>query len=500
MDAELNTKYDTKDLKMEKMPEVKQDEPDKLVNAIGQFGKWQLMLWLLIASPIKISSAWQQLGIVFLAPATSFMCVETNLTNIIEMNTCYSDCVGYNYYTDFENTIISQFELICEKAWLSNFTQTICMFGVLMGSIIFGFIADRYGRRPALLISCMLILVTSVGEAFCKVYWLFTAVRFFVGLATAGTMLCSFILMMEIIGPMKRELMNCLCALPMPVGQMLMPLFAYFLRSWDNFCLGVGIPHVLYLAYFFILPESPKWLISVGRLEEASKVMTQAAKWNNLPTDNMLDVAKSIASEKVTSNEPLRKATYLDLLKTKVLRINMLGSCIIWFVLGISYYGSNQYIGQTSSNVFITVLLAGVLQIPGILLSGFLCRYFGRKITMISFLIVCGGSNAFLVVPEDWFAVRVTMGAIGVGCASGAFATMYMYTTEMFPTVARNMAMGASSTVSRVGSMISPYVAGLTIFAAWLPPVAFAIVPIVGAITCYFLPETRGKALSDHLS
>lgn len=84
---------------------------------------------------------------------------------------------------------------------------------------------------------------------------------------------------------------------------------------------------------------------------------------NNLPTDNMLDVAKSIASEKVTSNEPLRKATYLDLLKTKVLRINMLGSCIIWFVLGISYYGSNQYIGQTSSNVFITVLLAGVLQV-----------------------------------------------------------------------------------------------------------------------------------------
>lgn len=143
MDAELNTKYDTKDLKMEKMPEVKQDEPDKLVNAIGQFGKWQLMLWLLIASPIKISSAWQQLGIVFLAPPTSFMCVETNLTNIIEMNTCYSDCVGYNYYTDFENTIISQFDLICEKAWLSNFTQTICMFGVLMGSIIFGFIADR---------------------------------------------------------------------------------------------------------------------------------------------------------------------------------------------------------------------------------------------------------------------------------------------------------------------------------------------------------------------
>ena len=137
----------------------------------------------------------------------------------------------------------------------------------------------RYGRRPALLIACMLQLVTTLVEAFCPTYWLFTTVRFFIGAATAGTILCSFILMMEIIGPMKRELMNCLCAIPMPVGQMLMPLFAFYLRSWDRFCLGVSIPLVLYLAYFFILPESPKWLLSVGKLEEASKVMTQAAKW-----------------------------------------------------------------------------------------------------------------------------------------------------------------------------------------------------------------------------
>lgn len=75
-----------------------------------------------------------------------------------------------------------------------------------------------------------------------------------------------------------------------------------------------------------------------------------------------------------------------------------------------------------------------------------------------------------------------------------------MYTTELFPTVARNMAMGASSTTSRVGSMIAPYVAGMTVFAVWLPPVAFAVVPILGAIICSFLPETRGKSLSDHFS
>ena len=137
----------------------------------------------------------------------------------------------------------------------------------------------RYGRRPALLISSMLQLVACLAEAFCQNYWLFTTVRFIIGAASAGIMLSSFTLMMEVVGPLKREIMNCLCGMPIPLGQTLMPLFAYYLRSWDKFCLGVAVPLVLYLTYFFILPESPKWSISVGKLEEASKVMTQAAKW-----------------------------------------------------------------------------------------------------------------------------------------------------------------------------------------------------------------------------
>ncbi|XP_026738656.1 solute carrier family 22 member 7-like [Trichoplusia ni] len=494
---EANGKMDTK----ENMENKKVEEVDKMVQAIGTFEKWQIMLCVMVAFPSRISAAWQQLGIVFVAPATSFQCTETNLTDSIQPATCYKDCVKYEYYTEFENTIISEWDLICERAWMANLTQTLCMAGVLIGSIFFGFVADRFGRRIALLIACVLQLVTGLIEPFSISYWMFTIVRFFIGTSIAGTMLCSFILMMEITGPKRRELMSVLCALPFPVGQMLMPLFSYYLRSWNRFCLGVGIPNLIYLIYFFLLPESPKWLISQGRLEDASKVMTQAARWNNLPSDNMLDVAKAIAYDNANSKDAQQgKATYMDLLRTKVLRVNIVGSCTLWFMLGISFYGSNQYIGQTSSNAFVSVALAGVLQLPGIMLSGILSKKVGRRITLICFFAVCAVSNAFLAVPEDWFIVRLVAGAIGVGCSSGAFATVYMYTTELFPTVTRNMAMGASSTISRVGSMLAPYVAGLTGVAAWLPPAAFAVVPVLGALTLIFLPETRGKILRDHVA
>ncbi|XP_026739255.1 solute carrier family 22 member 6-B-like [Trichoplusia ni] len=122
--------------------EVKKDE-DKMVNAIGALERWQIILCLMVAVPTKVSAAWQQLGIVFVAPATSFQCTETNLTDSIQPATCYKDCVKYEYYTEFENTIISEWDLICERAWMANFTQMLCMAGVLLGSVIFGFIADR---------------------------------------------------------------------------------------------------------------------------------------------------------------------------------------------------------------------------------------------------------------------------------------------------------------------------------------------------------------------
>lgn len=84
---------------------------------------------------------------------------------------------------------------------------------------------------------------------------------------------------------------------------------------------------------------------------------------NKLLTEHMLDTAKEIAADSNIDNKHITSATYMDLLRQPSMRIRNLCSCIIWFLLGLSFYGSNQYIGQTSSNVFITISLAGALQV-----------------------------------------------------------------------------------------------------------------------------------------
>lgn len=119
---------------------------DTLTNAIGRFGRWHITLLIIVMAPTKMSALWAQMAIIFLAPKTTFYCVErtntTQETGIIN-ETCYSDCAKYEYSSEFDNTIITEWDLVCERKWLANFTQTVCMFGILVGSVIFGFLADR---------------------------------------------------------------------------------------------------------------------------------------------------------------------------------------------------------------------------------------------------------------------------------------------------------------------------------------------------------------------
>lgn len=92
-------------------------------------------------------------------------------------------------------------------------------------------------------------------------------------------MTTSIVLLLEIFGQTKREIMGLIFVLPTIIGWMLMAIITYYVRTWKGFGVVLAIPTLISLSYVFWLPESPKWLISAGRLDEACDVMTSAAKW-----------------------------------------------------------------------------------------------------------------------------------------------------------------------------------------------------------------------------
>ncbi|CAG4985422.1 unnamed protein product [Colias eurytheme] len=473
---------------------------DGLANLIGQFGRWQFLVFATV-SLVKLSSGWVQMAILFLTPKLTFWCAEftnSSTVKIVENSTCYADCMKYEYdASPFNNTIVTEWGLVCERRWLASFTQMVLQFGVLLGSIVMGFLSDRYGRKNTFLFSTTTLILLGFAIPFSPDYITFTVLRFFLGVATSGTMVISFVIVMETVGTEYREMLGCLFQIPFIIGHMTVPLFAYYFRNWDTYSLAMAVPPLIYLMYFFSLTESPRWLLSVGRVDDAAKIVKRAAEFNGLPTTKIDDTLKQI-SEEIREKSQTTRANYTDLMRP-CLRVKTVCCCFMWTIVGLTFYGINQYISQTSPDPFVTVAAAGAIQIPSNLLAICFIKYFGRKLT-IAIAFTLGGLCVLLLgVLPNTYTISLTLGTLGVSCVAIVAASIYIYTSELYPTVVRNMSMGACSMCMRIGSMIAPFISNSSAALPWLPTAIFGLTPIAASLMCIFLPETKGTTLPDSL-
>ena len=100
----------------------------------------------------------------------------------------------------------------------------------------------------------------------------------------------------------------------------------------------------------------------------------------------------------------------------------------------------------------------------------------------------------------DKFWINLTLGCVGVSCVSIVATCNYIYSSELFPTVVRNMGMGACSMSMRMGSMVAPFIANFAVTIPWLATIVFGVAPISAALVCILLPETKGTALPDSIN
>lgn len=136
----------------------------------------------------------------------------------------------------------------------------------------------RFGRKKPLLLGVVMQVCMGIGAAYARDYWTFTILRFFVGMSVGGTMVTGFVIVMEFVGTQYRDVISALYQVPFNLGHMLLPVFGYFIRDFSTFQLAVSVPSVILLAYFYLIPETPRWLIAVKRTDEAISTLERIAK------------------------------------------------------------------------------------------------------------------------------------------------------------------------------------------------------------------------------
>lgn len=111
---------------------------------------------------------------------------------------------------------------------------------------------------------------------------------------------------------------------------------------------------------FRIVPESPRWLLAVGRTDEAEVILTKAAEKNRIPLSKVtaaIEAHKQSAKKSKTTGEKKYNATHL--FRSPNLCVKTLCICANWFVCGMCFFGLVQYIGQLEGNIFYNTALSG---------------------------------------------------------------------------------------------------------------------------------------------
>ncbi|KAK9884743.1 hypothetical protein WA026_007591 [Henosepilachna vigintioctopunctata] len=521
----------TKEFEKKKPTKSSGTTDEWLENTIGNFGKWQCWISFLL-SLFKFPIAWIQMSIIFLAPPTQFWCIPPiqyrNMTpeewveiskpevslKLNHLNNGYCEMkplngsnetvpcpFGYEYNrTVFQSSIISEWDLICGNERLVDISQIVLMIGILVGNIIFGLYADRYGRKIVLIICIIMQTVFGFAATWAPCYWSFVSSRFLVALANGGTMVVSFVMCLEIVGGKWRAIIPILIQAPFGIGYSLMAVFAYFIRNWRDFHFTISVISSLFLWYIWLIPESPRWLFVKGRQVEGKRILKSASKFNGIDQD------KFEANFSKLNHYPIdaKKPSFRDLFSTPTIARRTIWLLAIWLFSGMSFFTLTQYVGHVGQNIFLSSIAGGLLCIPGQVICLYMVNKFGRRNTIAFWT----GINAicFLAIiifpkgayPHDW--QRMLFAGIGIIGLSVTLCGIYLFTGELLPTVLRNTGLGLCSVCTRIGSMLAPVIVSLHDTAPFLPLLLLGIFNIVEMLLILILPETKGKHLPEIIS
>lgn len=417
---------------------------------------------------------------------------------------------------EYESTVVTEWDLVCDRRPLYSSLQAVTQAGYLLGSLLMGYLCDRWGRRTVAVWSTVLILVVGVAMTTIPVFWVFISLRLLFCIFIMGIYVPTFIISLEVSSPKLRSMAAILFILPWAIGYMILPGIAYVVRSWQRLQAVLISPYVPLLAYYWLLPESPRWLIQQGRFKDALELLSEAAEVNGRtlpPTAEILEamgtIQKKLAEENKTEDKPdsnflIRVLRNIVVVITKrELRTRSLAVFFCWFGVSMVYYGTALGATNLGVDIYTYMFLSGLLEIPAYLLLWPSIERLGRQRTLVLLFFICTISISSVALIMFYFpnapsGLKIFFSQSGKLCVTAAFHLTWIYTAEMFPTRYRSLAVGEGSCVARMGSICSPYIIDiLGEVSAWAPSAVFALISLVASVLALLLPETRNRAMLE---
>ncbi len=362
--------------------------------------------------------------------------------------------------------------------------------GMMLGAIIFGILADNFGRKNILILCVFLFSIFTVFCAFANGPTVFSVFRFVAGVGIGGVLPNVIALLTEYTPKNKHNMLVSIVMCCFSIGGIFAALIGIYvmpLIGWKSVFLVAAIPLILIPFMVKHFHDSPAILLMKGRVDELRSVLSKVNNKSLLIADFQFEV---------TSNRKGSGSPVIGLFKDG----RALGTVMIWIAFfmcllminGLTIWLPNLMFSAgyalTSSLSFMIVLNIGA--IIGTLILGSLADKYGVRKVIVPMFVMASICLMLLGFKNNMFILYVLVAITGA-CTMGAQNISYSFVSHYYPPLMRSTAVGLASGIGRIGGIIGPTFGGILLsldLSVQMNFISFAIPGIIAAIAFSFVP------------
>lgn len=371
------------------------------------------------------------------------------------------------------------------------------LIGVFLGAMLFGHLTDKYGRRKLFILDLLLIIILSLMHFAVADAMQLLVLRLLIGIAIGGDYSISPTLIAEFSPAKQRAILVSLGPTMWTLGY----VAAFFTgaafanlgeEGWKLMLASSAIPAFLVLFLRMSTPESPRWLASQGRFDEALAILRKYVNPNATLKD--LEGDRAVVKNSISEIFSVRY------------RKRVMFMSVMWICQVIPYFAVFTFLPTILKNLALgsetyeTLLINTFLLIGSVLGLYIVNKLSRRTFTILSFVFLTlstlgialssGSSITFIIICFSTFAL--------ISAASAVLDVVYP--TELFPTEIRATATGICVSASRIGAAIGTFLMpiGMTYWGTnSIILVAAAVCAIGLLVSILYAPETKGLSLTE---
>lgn len=406
----------------------------------------------------------------------------------------------------FETSVISGAEQIIQQLWgldsfWLGFTVTSSLIGTVIGSLIIGGPAQKYGRKKMLFFIAVLYFLSAVGCALTNQWLGFVTFRFLGGIAVGASSVVGPMYISEISPSSSRGRLAGMFQLNIVAGILIAFLTNYLLSGLDNswrYMLGImTVPSVIFYLLLWFIPESPRWLVNQGKADEAKLIFDKIGDPNAL--QRAVEANQSSSKRESLFNGKYNKPIFYAVI---LAMFNQLSG-----INAILYYAPRifEMAGFNRADAFQQSVYIGLANFLFTLLAMTVIDKFGRKKLLLT---GAAGMVAFLLLTAVSFnsgggtqVIYYLVGFIAFFAFSQG-AVIWVFISEIFPNSVRSQGSSLGSfthwIMAAAISWVFPMIVEASPLGGYYAFLFYAIMMVASFVFIWkVMPETKGKSLEQ---